>query len=138
MKRKIFLLLIMLLCVLFVLLSCRSKKENSFVTDRDGNVISDVVGNGGNALENSPSQSSSVGTFQTGNYDTSEDLPDPKYLVTYEQYSAMSESEQIAHFESFASVEEFFSWYNAAKAKYEETRTDVEELTGDIDLGGIN
>ena len=136
MKIKTVILSILLFCVIFTFLSCGSRKGEAAVTDSNGNVISDV--------ENQNSQNYGQATSEKLNSDNtlsraengSDTLSDPKYFVTYEQYHAMSESEQIAHFESFASVKEFFSWYNAAKAAYEETREKAEELTGDIDLGG--
>lgn len=50
----------------------------------------------------------------------------PNTALLYEEYVAMSSDEQVAHFNSFASVEDFFAWYNMAKADYEERHPDIE------------
>lgn len=50
----------------------------------------------------------------------------PNTALLYEEYVAMSSEEQVAHFNSFAGVEEFFAWYNMAKADYAERHPDIE------------
>ena len=57
--------------------------------------------------------------------------------MTYEKYNAMSGEEQLAFFNSFASMEDFVAWYNAAKAKYDAEHPDIEVGDGNIDIGDI-
>lgn len=54
--------------------------------------------------------------------------------VTYEEYLAMSPFEQQAHYEQFASLEDYIAWHNAALAEYEENQGSI-EVTGGIDIG---
>lgn len=60
---------------------------------------------------------------------------------SFEQYSAMSERDQIAYYESFENPEDFFAWYNEAKAEYDKTHPTVPptgggESEGGSDIGG--
>lgn len=58
--------------------------------------------------------------------------------VTFEKYEAMSGEEQEAFFESFEDPEDFFAWYNNAKAEYDARNPNVEiDGNGSIDLGGL-
>ena len=57
--------------------------------------------------------------------------------VTYEEYIAMSGEEQQKYMNSFSSIEAFFEWYNAAKAKYDAEHPSIEIGDGEIDLGDI-
>ena len=41
--------------------------------------------------------------------------------LTYEEFLALTEEEQLAYYESFESPADFMDWYNAAKAEYDET-----------------
>lgn len=55
----------------------------------------------------------------------------------YEKYLSMSGAEQKAYMESFASVEAFFDWLNAAKEEHERLNP-VIEITGDtIDMNEV-
>ena len=58
--------------------------------------------------------------------------------LTYEEYIKLSEQEQTAYFNSFENPQDFFNWFQRAKAKYDEENKgqDVGE-DGNIDLGGI-
>ena len=58
-------------------------------------------------------------------------------LLTYEEYWAMSGKEQQAYYESFDSVEDFFAWYNTAKAEYEAANPGIDAGDGEIDLGEL-
>ena len=59
-------------------------------------------------------------------------------VLTYEAYMAMSAEQQQAYFESFADVQSFFAWYNAAKAEYEKENSSIEiGGNGNIDIGDI-
>ena len=58
--------------------------------------------------------------------------------VTYEQYLAMSAEEREAHYNSFAEPAEFFDWFNAALAKYEEeNKKPVLGEDGSVDIEDI-
>jgi flagellar basal body-associated protein FliL len=56
--------------------------------------------------------------------------------MTYEEYNALSAEEQEAYFNSFDTIEDFFAWYNKAKAEYEASQ-DYTEIGGDgnLDIG---
>ena len=64
--------------------------------------------------------------------------PEPADTLTYEEYQALSGAEQMAYMESFPSVQDFFAWYNEAKAKYDAEQDRI-EIGGDgnIDLDDI-
>lgn len=57
--------------------------------------------------------------------------------TSYEAYHAMSGEEQRAFMESFDDIEDFFAWYNNAKAEHEAANPDIEITDGNIDLGGL-
>lgn len=63
---------------------------------------------------------------QTGGYDPAD--------LSYEDYLAMSPTEQQAHYEQFPSLEAYIAWHNAALAEYEENQGSI-EVTGPIDIG---
>lgn len=46
--------------------------------------------------------------------------------MTYEQYNALSATEQEAFFNSFDTVEDFFAWYNQAKQEYENNQNYID------------
>lgn len=52
--------------------------------------------------------------------------PDKPASLTFEEYQALSSSDQYAYFLSYANPEDFFTWYNAAVADYEERHPGVE------------
>ena len=56
-------------------------------------------------------------------------------LTEYEKYIAMSPEKQQAYFESFSDPEDFFKWYNTAKAEYDKKNDAVEVEGGSIDIG---
>lgn len=43
---------------------------------------------------------------------------DPYSDMTYEKYNAMTGEQQYEFYQSFDTPEDFFAWYNAAKAEY--------------------
>ncbi len=57
--------------------------------------------------------------------------------LTYEEYNAMSPTEQRLVMESFESVEAFFAWYNAAKEKYEKDHPALDAGDGSVDIGDL-
>ena len=50
----------------------------------------------------------------------------PPYKPTYEEYCAMTSQEQVAFFNSFSDVEDYFLWFEWAKADYEERNPGIE------------
>lgn len=57
--------------------------------------------------------------------------------MTYEKFQAMSPSEQQAFVNSFPSLDAFFEWYNAAKAKYEAEHPPIDVGDGSFDMNDI-
>ena len=57
----------------------------------------------------------------------------PRKPLTYEEYNSLSAKDQEAYFNSFASIEDFFAWYNLAKEEYESSQSRV-EIGGDGDV----
>ena len=54
--------------------------------------------------------------------------------MTYEKYIAMSPEEQQKFIQTFENLEDYFAWYNEAKAKYDEENAGI-EIDGEINLG---
>ena len=60
------------------------------------------------------------------------------YTLTWKEYMAMTEDEQIAFYKLFPSHSEYKAWYNAAKKKYDEEKIEIEiGADGTIDLDKI-
>lgn len=57
--------------------------------------------------------------------------------TTYEDYTKMSGSEQLAFIQSFESMDAFFNWYNTAKQKYDKENAGTELNGGSVDLGDL-
>lgn len=58
--------------------------------------------------------------------------------TAYEAYSSMSGQQQMDFMNSFGSMEEFFAWYNNARAEYETLHPSIEiGSDGTIDLSGV-
>lgn len=64
-------------------------------------------------------------------------VPSEITKCTYEEYHAMTAETQKKFFEEFDSVEDFFEWYNDAKAKYEKENGAIEIGDGEINVGDI-
>ena len=64
---------------------------------------------------------------------TSNTTTEPRKPLTYEEYNALSATEQEKYFNSFATMEEFFAWYNLAKQEFEDSQDRV-EVGGDGDI----
>jgi len=102
-------------------------KDTSANTNSNGEETKTVSGNG---------QTADKGTDTTNKADTPVNIPKPAD-VSYEKYHAMKAEDQQAFFDSFDSIEGFFDWYKAAKAKYEKDNPDQEIGDGPIDLGDL-
>ena len=57
--------------------------------------------------------------------------------LSYEEFWAMSGKEQLEYKESFDSAEDFFAWYNSAKAEHEAAHPGIDAGDGEIDLGEL-
>ena len=55
--------------------------------------------------------------------------------LTYEEYEDMTAAQQREFMMSFADVEDFFDWYNQAKAEYEAQHPDIEIGDGKVEIG---
>lgn len=82
----------------------------------------------------SPATKDPEPTGNPGNNDTVE-VPDPED-VDYREFMDMTPAEQQAFMESFESIEAFFEWYEAAKAKYEEENPPIDVGDGNVTLPG--
>ena len=58
-------------------------------------------------------------------------------LLTYEEFWDLSGKEQQEYYDTFDNVDDFFAWYNAAKAKFEAEHPGVDAGDGEIDLGDL-
>lgn len=127
--------------------------EGSVITGNNYPVSDESSSSGSNDSSASSSNSSSGGSISGGNTSSGSSSSGSSSSssssgsssggvtagsLSYEEYIAMSGEEQQKYFESFESVEAFFEWYNAAKAKYDEENESI-EIGGDgsIDLGDI-
>lgn len=57
--------------------------------------------------------------------------------TAFEQYEAMSAEQQREFMMSFETMEDFFDWYNKAKAEYDALHPDIEISDGKVDLGQL-
>lgn len=58
-------------------------------------------------------------------------------VAEYEAFTALAPAEQQKFVESFATIDQFFNWYNAAKAAYEAANPPIDVGDGKIDLEEI-
>lgn len=58
-------------------------------------------------------------------------------VAEYEAFTALDPVEQQKFVESFATIDQFFDWYNAAKAAYEAANPPIDVGDGKIDLEEI-
>ncbi len=64
-------------------------------------------------------------------------VPTPDKM-TYEDYMNLDPDSQQAFFDSFASVQDFFAWFNAAKSEYEANDDSIIiDGNGSVDIGDI-
>lgn len=60
------------------------------------------------------------------------------WLLSYEEYLALTPAEQQAYYETFADYEAYFAWLNKAKEDYENNKDQIEiGGNGSLDLGDI-
>ena len=57
--------------------------------------------------------------------------------MDYMTFQNLSGAEQQAYMESFASLEQFFAWYNQAKEEYEAANPPIDVGDGNIDIGDL-
>ena len=92
-------------------------------------------GNSGGNSGNSGGNTDSSGSTKP----TEPPLPDVyPYTLTYKEYLAMTEDEQIAFYKEFKNHSEFKKWHTAAKKEYEKNKKElVIGPDGTIDLGQL-
>lgn len=61
----------------------------------------------------------------------------PEGEIDYEEFTAMSPTQQRLYMESFESLDAFFEWYNAAKEVYEQAHPPIDVGDGVIDMEDI-
>lgn len=61
----------------------------------------------------------------------------PEGEIDYEEFTAMSPTQQRVYMESFESLDAFFEWYNAAKEEYEQAHPPIDVGDGVIDMEDI-
>lgn len=116
----------------------KDKDSSTKVTEKDtGNKPSSSQqgGNGKDTQTSGPVTKPDDTTANTDNPSTPIE-PGPDTSLTYEEYMAMTATQQQAYFESFASIDDYFTWYNDAKKAYEDAQDRV-EIDGEIDIGDI-
>ena len=60
------------------------------------------------------------------------------WLLSYEEYMALTPEEQQAYYESFEDFDAYFDWLNKAKEDYENNKDEIKiEGGGSLDLGDI-
>ncbi len=108
-----------------------------------------VTGNETTGAEENPEQSELISPpaakpSQTEPAKPSETAPEttpnvPSDLISYEEYLAMSGTEQEAFFTQFSDPMDFFAWLNVAKAEYDAKNPSIDVgEDGNIDLGDFN
>ena len=108
--------------------------DNSGDSGNSGNTGSDNSGSNNNTGSDTGSTQQPENPVTPPADDNTSDSDE----MTYEKYNAMSGDEQQKFFSSFANPADFFTWYNAAKAEYEESQNRIEiGEGGSIDLGEI-
>lgn len=98
--------------------------------------------NESNAKENKKEEKDSV-EAETKVEETVEppmvELPEEPVIegeTSFEQYNAMSGSEQAEFMESFESADAFFEWYAVAKAEYDANKKDIEISGNEVIVAG--
>jgi hypothetical protein len=60
------------------------------------------------------------------------------WMLTYEEYLALTPAQQQAYYETFEDYEAYFAWLNQAKEDYENSKDQIEiDGSGSLDLGDI-
>ena len=129
--------------------SSYSETDDSLTTNGNGGetIPSDTTDKNDEKNEQTQPQSSNSensdktpGPEQTESNQTEDNRPKPPVQpntdLTYEEYIAMTALEQEEHFNSFATIEDYFAWYNPAKKKWEDEQN-RETIDGDVNIGDI-
>lgn len=108
----------------------QGNNAGSGATSENKENVGNSNGTDGNNTVTVPNGNSNSGTVTT--------VPEKTEDCSYEEYHAMTPEAQQKFFNKFESVEAFFVWYNAAKAKYEKDNAAIEiGGGGQIDLGEV-
>ncbi len=87
--------------------------------------------NSGQASGSNSQSGSQSGSQSSGSSSSSSSASGKEdYGMTLEEYNSMSPKDQQAYFESFDSVEDYWAWYDAAKADYD-AKMDGTHIEGD-------
>ena len=84
-----------------------------------------------------PATQPSDGQTQASTPDESQGK-DWESILTYSEYLEMSKAEQDEFYNSFEDPNEFFAWFDAVKAIYDEERKENQFNGGSIDIGGMS
>ena len=105
--------------------SASSSSETSSNSNNAPSINNSSKPSGGSSSSGSSSDSSSEGSSSG-----SSESPAKPGTLSYEEYMAMSGENQKAYMNSFDDIDDFFDWFDAAKAKYEEENPSI-EIDGD-------
>ena len=127
--------------------SSNSASNGTSVDNNSANGSSNSTSNDNSTDNNSANGSlngSSNGTSNDNSNDnSSNDTPPNGELpaagsMSYEEYMALDSKAQQAYYESFATPEAFFEWFNKAKSEYEAKDDSIEiDGNGSIDINDI-
>ncbi|MBQ7034257.1 MAG: hypothetical protein IJN34_00810 [Clostridia bacterium] len=103
--------------------------SNSNATEIDSNADNSAA----NTKDETPSKQSDPSIDEN---DRQSDF-DPNSELTYEEYMAMTPTEQKAYYDSYENFTDFVAWHNAAKAEYDAENESVEIQDGEINISDI-
>lgn len=138
--KKLIAILLLISSFSFCLVSCKEEPEND-----GGDITPPVSDDGGeekeeetpvNPDEEEKEEENTDGENKDETGEVDPDQPKKPEPITYEEYMAMSADEKSVYFLLFDDYNDFFAWYNEAKAKYDE-ENNIPEIDGDIDIGDI-
>ena len=141
---KRFLALLLAICTLFCgslfLVSCNSDEDkDDDKTNGEENNGEENNGSENNGSENNGGENNGGGQSnpEKAPFLTREQWLATPTALTYEQYQVMTTEEKKSHYDCFSVKTEYFGWYNAAKAKYEEdqNREEIGDNDSSVDLG---
>ena len=99
--------------------------------------ISGDITVGDDPIGDDPTGDDPIGDDPTGDDPTDDDPTDDKSEMDFETFINLSQEEQLVFFNGFETMNDFFAWYNAAKAEYEEQNPGIDIGDGNVDIGGI-
>ena len=143
MKIKNIIAMLVLSSLIFTLPACSLINSNG---SESNDAVTDIESNNGKDGNNNDDGYIDIeidlgGITDDDKKDETENIPAEDVVnteVTYEQYLAMTPEQKQEHYNSFADPAEFFDWFHAAAAKYEEEHKNPElGENGSIDIEDI-